>query len=142
MTVVLSSPHVVIAGFIPATHGTTHAIAECVAPWVPGTGPRLTELGVRDTWVNSPGSEYKGKRKAHGKQSCLALLARVHGGDPLVYRRYALGFVEERDVTAAGYGDGAHSFVMALHFLHGFGAEEIGILAAQNQRRNLRHEVE
>ena len=63
----------------------------------------------------------------------LAPFPGVHGGDPLFDGGYAFGLVEEGDVTAIGDGDGAHCFVAALHFLNGFGAEEIGILAAQNQ---------
>ena len=46
LTTILSFPHAVIAGFIPATHGATHSNAECVAPWVPGTSPRMTVAGV------------------------------------------------------------------------------------------------
>ena len=36
-------------GFVPATHGTMRPNAERVAPWVPGTSPRMTEAGRDNT---------------------------------------------------------------------------------------------
>jgi hypothetical protein len=38
-------PSVVIAGFIPATHGAKDRCIERVERWVPGINPGMTEIG-------------------------------------------------------------------------------------------------
>jgi hypothetical protein len=38
-------PSVVIAGFIPATHGAKDRFIERVERWVPGINPGMTEIG-------------------------------------------------------------------------------------------------